>query len=56
MFTIDWESFRVDGGAKFVTTSDKSMLSIVHEVGLGDQLINPEEGLRITIYRAGGRS
>jgi oxygen-dependent protoporphyrinogen oxidase len=53
MFTVDWEGFKVDGGAKFVTTSDKSMLSIVHEIGLGDQLSNPEEGLRITIFRDG---
>ena len=53
MFTVDWEGFRVDGGAKFVTTSDRSLLSLVEEVGLGDQIVKSEEGLTITIYRDG---
>ena len=53
MFTIDWEGFKVDGGAKFVTTSDRSLLSLVEEVGLGDQIVKSEEGLTITIYRDG---
>lgn len=25
MLTINWDGFRVDGGAKFVTTSDRSL-------------------------------
>jgi len=53
MFTIDWQGFRVDGGAKFVTTSDRSLLNMVREVGLEDQLVKPKEGLTITIYRDG---
>jgi len=53
MFTIDWEGFRVDGGAKFVTTSDRFLLEMVQEVGLADQLVKSEEGLTITIYRDG---
>lgn len=53
MFTIDWQGFRVDGGAKFVTTSDSSLLDMVSELGLADQLVRSEEGLTITIYRDG---
>jgi len=53
MFTIDWEGFRVDGGAKFVTTSDHSLLDMVRELGLADQLVRSKEGLTITIYRDG---
>ncbi len=53
MFTVDWEGFRVDGGAKFVTTSDRSLLDLVHEVGLSDQLLAADDGLTITIYRDG---
>ncbi len=53
MFTIDWEGFRVDGGAKFVTTSDHSLLSMVRELGLEDELVKSEEGLITTIYRDG---
>ncbi len=53
MFTIDWEGFRVDGGAKFVTTTDRSLLDMVREVGLDDQLVKSSEGLTITIYRNG---
>ncbi len=53
MFTIDWEGFRVDGGAKFVTTSDHSLLDMVRELGLADQLVRSKKGLTITIYRDG---
>jgi oxygen-dependent protoporphyrinogen oxidase len=53
MFTVDWHGFRVDGGAKFVTTSDRSLLDLVREVGLEDQLVPSKEGLTITIYRGG---
>jgi oxygen-dependent protoporphyrinogen oxidase len=53
MWTVDWEGFRLDIGAKFVTTSDKSLLSVVDEVGLADQLVEDESGLDITIYRDG---
>ncbi len=53
MTTIDWEGFKVDIGAKFVTSSDKSLLAMVREVGLEDQLVRDEEGLTITIYRDG---
>ncbi|MFO8035549.1 MAG: NAD(P)/FAD-dependent oxidoreductase [Anaerolineales bacterium] len=53
MATIDWEGFKVDIGAKFVTTSDKTLLGLVREVGLEDQLVKEEEGLTITIYRDG---
>ncbi len=53
MFTVDWHGFRVDGGAKFVTTSNRSLLGLVHEVGLSDQLVRSKEGLTITIYRDG---
>jgi oxygen-dependent protoporphyrinogen oxidase len=53
MTTVDWEGFKVDVGAKFVTTSDKSLLGMVHEVGLEDQLVRAEEGLTITVYRDG---
>ncbi len=53
MFTIEWEGFLVDGGAKFVTTSDRSLLDMVRDVGLEDQLVKSEQGLRITIYRDG---
>jgi oxygen-dependent protoporphyrinogen oxidase len=53
MFTVDWEGFRVDGGAKFVTTSDRSLLAMIRELGLEDQLVRSEEGLPITIYRDG---
>jgi oxygen-dependent protoporphyrinogen oxidase len=53
MFTVDWEGFRVDGGAKFVTTSDRSLLQLVREMGLEDKLVRSREGLPITIYRDG---
>ena len=53
MATVDWEGFRVDIGAKFVTTADKSLLSIVDEMGLSDQLVPLEDGLDISIYRDG---
>ncbi|MBN1535709.1 MAG: FAD-dependent oxidoreductase [Anaerolineales bacterium] len=53
MFTIDWEGFRVDGGAKFVTTSDRFLLGIVRELGLENELVKSEEGLTTTIYRDG---
>jgi oxygen-dependent protoporphyrinogen oxidase len=53
MFTVDWEGFRVDGGAKFVTTSDQSLLAMVRELGLEEQLVRSREGLPITIYRDG---
>lgn len=53
MRTVDWEGFKVDIGAKFVTTSDRSLLELVDEVGLSDQLVDAEEGLTITIYRDG---
>ncbi len=53
MATVDWEGFKVDIGAKFVTTSDKTLLGLVREVGLEDQLVKEEEGLTITIYRDG---
>lgn len=51
MFTVDWNGFRVDGGAKFVTTSDKSLLRIVKEIGLESELIKSQDGLTITIFR-----
>ena len=53
MTTVDWEGFKVDVGAKFVTSSDKTLLKMVEEVGLTDQLVREEEGLTITIYRDG---
>lgn len=53
MFTVDWEGFRVDGGAKFVTTSDRFLLGMVKELGLEDELVKSEEGLTTTIYRDG---
>ncbi|MEW6569245.1 MAG: NAD(P)/FAD-dependent oxidoreductase [Chloroflexota bacterium] len=53
MFTVDWEGFRVDGGAKFVTTSDRSLLAMVQELGLEDQLVRSRQGLPIVIYRDG---
>jgi protoporphyrinogen/coproporphyrinogen III oxidase len=51
MANVDWEGFRVDIGAKFVTTADKSLVNMVNEIGLTDQLVKSEEGLTITIYR-----
>ncbi len=53
MITVDWEGFRVDAGAKFVTTSDRSLLELVREVGLEDQLVRSRQGLPITIFRNG---
>jgi len=53
MVTVDWEGFKVDTGAKFVTSSDKNLLEMVEDVGLEDQLVREEEGLTITIYRDG---
>jgi oxygen-dependent protoporphyrinogen oxidase len=54
MTTVDWEGFKVDSGAKFVTTSDRSLLDLVRELGIEGQLAEPEEGLTITIFRDGG--
>ncbi len=53
MFTVEWEGFKVDGGAKFVTTTDHSLLDMVREMGLEDQIFRDEEGLTITVYRDG---
>lgn len=53
MANVEWEGFLVDIGAKFVTTADKSLLKVVDEVGLSDQMVKSDEGLRITIYRDG---
>jgi oxygen-dependent protoporphyrinogen oxidase len=53
MANIEWEGFLVDIGAKFVTTADKSLLKMVDEVGLSDQMVKSDEGLTITIYRDG---
>ena len=53
MANVEWEGFLVDIGAKFVTTADKSLLKMVDEVGLSDQMVESDEGLRITIYRDG---
>lgn len=53
MFTIDWEGFRVDGGAKFVTTSDRFLLDMVRELSLEGELVKSKEGLITTIYRNG---
>ncbi|MGB2964403.1 MAG: NAD(P)/FAD-dependent oxidoreductase [Anaerolineales bacterium] len=53
MATVNWEGFKVDVGAKFVTSSDKTLLEMVDEVGLTDQLVREGEGLTITIYRDG---
>lgn len=53
MFTVDWEGFRVDGGAKFVTTSDRFLLGMVRELGLENELVKSQEGLVTTIYRNG---
>jgi len=53
MSTVDWEGFKVDVGAKFVTSSDKTLLALVDEIGLTDQLVREEDGLTITIYRDG---
>jgi len=53
MTTVDWEGFRVDPGAKFVTTGDKNLLTMVDRLGLSDQLVFDQEGLTTTIYRDG---
>ena len=53
MSTVDWGGFKVDVGAKFVTSSDKSILEMVRTLGLEDQLVRDESGLTITIYRDG---
>ncbi len=53
MANVEWEGFLVDIGAKFVTTADKSLLKMVDEVGLSDQMVKSDEGLKITIYRDG---
>jgi oxygen-dependent protoporphyrinogen oxidase len=53
MLTVDWEGFKVDPGAKFVTTSDRFLLEMVSELGLQDQIVRQGEGLTIVIYRDG---
>jgi oxygen-dependent protoporphyrinogen oxidase len=53
MVTVEWEGFRFDPGAKFVTTSDRFLLDLASEVGLDGQMYKMEEGLTITIYRDG---
>jgi protoporphyrinogen/coproporphyrinogen III oxidase len=51
MANVEWEGFLVDIGAKFVTTADQTLLTLVKEVGLGEQMVKSNDGLRITIYR-----
>jgi oxygen-dependent protoporphyrinogen oxidase len=53
MLSVDWEGFKVDPGAKFVTTSDKFLLEMVSRLGLSDQVVRQTGGLPIIIYRAG---
>lgn len=53
MTTVEWEGFKVDSGAKFVTTADKHILEMLRAVGLEDQLIKSDDGLTIAIYRDG---
>jgi protoporphyrinogen/coproporphyrinogen III oxidase len=53
MATVDWEGFRIDIGAKFITSADQTLKDMVDELGLSDQLTRREEGLTITIYRNG---
>jgi protoporphyrinogen oxidase len=53
MTTVDWGGFKVDIGAKFVTSSDKSLLDMVRTLGLEEQLVRDEGGLTITIFRDG---
>jgi oxygen-dependent protoporphyrinogen oxidase len=53
MANVEWEGFLVDTGAKFVTTADKSLLHMVAELGLSDEMVKSDEGLRTTIYRNG---
>jgi oxygen-dependent protoporphyrinogen oxidase len=53
MANVEWEGFLLDIGAKFVTTADTSLLKMVAELGLSDQMVESKEGLRITIYRDG---
>jgi len=51
MANVEWEGFSVDVGAKFVTTADRTLLDLVREVGLGEQMVKLNDGVRITIYR-----
>jgi protoporphyrinogen/coproporphyrinogen III oxidase len=51
MANVAWEGFLVDVGAKFVTTADRTLLNLVREVGLDDQMVKLSDGVRITIYR-----
>lgn len=53
MTTVDWGGFRVDVGAKFVTSSDQALLDMVKTLDLEDQLVRDESGLTITIFRDG---
>jgi oxygen-dependent protoporphyrinogen oxidase len=53
MAHVEWEGFRLEIGAKFVTTADRTLLDLVREVGLGDQMVKAEEGLTTIIYRNG---
>lgn len=51
MITAEWQGFRFDPGAKFVTTSDRFLLDLAHKLGLEEQMRKIEEGLTIAIYR-----
>src|ERR1700682_590233 len=53
MTTVEWEGFKVDSGAKLVTTADKHILDMARAVGLQDQLVQSSNGLTIAIYRDG---
>jgi len=53
MANVDWEGFRVDIGAEFVSTADKQLIKLVAELGLSDQLVKTEDGLAIITYRDG---
>ncbi len=53
MANTDWEGFRLDVGAKFFTTADRSLVHLAAELGLSDQLVKAEEGLAIITYRDG---
>jgi len=54
MITIDWNGWKIDPGAKFVTGGDKFLLEMVEDLGLKDQLYQMfTDGVPTVILRGG---
>jgi oxygen-dependent protoporphyrinogen oxidase len=54
MITVEWEGFRIDPGAKFMTGVDRYLLDMARRVSLEKELVPVfQEGVPVIVYRDG---